>query len=215
MRHILRFRPSPAMVVAALALTIALGGTATAAGILITGKQVKDGSLTGRDVKNSTVFGRDIANRSLTGLDVKDQSLTPADFSGSVQGPAGPPGPQGPQGLQGLQGGQGVPGVPGPKGDPGAPGATNVVVRTASAGTVPSGIHASLPAMCDAGERAVGGGARLSSVGGGSVLEASSPLEGDGTTAENGDTPAGWFSSIKNTSATALVATGYVICARP
>jgi len=73
-----------------LALLVALGGTATAAGVLITGKQVKDGSL--------------------TGLDVKDKSLRAKDFEGSVrgglrpQGPAGPPGPQGETGPQGTVG---------------------------------------------------------------------------------------------------------------
>ena len=70
------------MMIACLALSIALGGTASAA-VLITGKQVKDGS----------VSARDIANRSLTGLDVKDKSLTPLDFNGSVEGPRARLGP--------------------------------------------------------------------------------------------------------------------------
>ena len=107
MRRILRKRPSPATVIAVLALFVALGGTATAAGILITGKQIKDGTVKGADIGNGSVATADVKNGSLTGLDVRDKSLTPADFSGSVQGPAGPPGPQG---------------VPGPKGDPGAVG---------------------------------------------------------------------------------------------
>jgi hypothetical protein len=72
--------PSPAMMVALIALFVALGGTAGAA-ILITGKQIKNGSVTGVDIKN--------------------KSLTPKDFRGSVQGPQGPQGPQGAQGLRG------------------------------------------------------------------------------------------------------------------
>jgi len=58
-------RPSPAMIVALLALFIALGGTATAAGLLITGRQVKDESLTGRDIRNNTVKGADVLESSL------------------------------------------------------------------------------------------------------------------------------------------------------
>jgi hypothetical protein len=126
MRRILRHRPSSTLVIACLAVSIALGGTASAA-VLITGKQVKDGS----------VAGRDITNRSLTGLDVRDRSLTPLDFNGSLEGPAGAAGPAGPQGLKGDRGQEGPAGASGPagpagpvgeKGVPGTPGqdATNL-----------------------------------------------------------------------------------------
>jgi hypothetical protein len=60
-----------------VALLVVSGSSATAAS-LITGKQIKDGSVTGKDVRN--------------------RSLTPADFLGSVRGK---PGPQGPAGRQG------------------------------------------------------------------------------------------------------------------
>jgi len=80
--------------VAYLALFVALGGTSFAAAAVITGKNVKNGSLTGKDVKNS----------SLTGGDVKNESLTPKDFNGSVQGPKGDTGPQGPKGDTGARG---------------------------------------------------------------------------------------------------------------
>jgi hypothetical protein len=99
MKHLLAplVRQSPAMVVATLALFVALGGTAVAAGTLITGKQIK--------------------NSSITGADVKNKSLTQRDFRGSVRGPRGPTGPAGPQGPQGSlgpQGPQGLPGSPNP-----------------------------------------------------------------------------------------------------
>jgi len=90
--------------VAYLALFIALGGTSFAAATVITGKDVKNGSLTGKDVKNS----------SLTGGDVKNKSLTPSDFNGSVQGPKGDTGPQGAKGDPGLKGETGVRGERGP-----------------------------------------------------------------------------------------------------
>lgn len=82
-------RPSPAIVLAALALVFALAGTAVAAD-MITGKQVRNGSLTGKDVKN--------------------KSLTARDFRGSVRGPTGARGPAGatgatdPLSLQYVQG---------------------------------------------------------------------------------------------------------------
>jgi hypothetical protein len=103
-----KFKPSPAMVVALLALVIAIGGTATAATYVITSsQQIKDGAVTGADVKNS----------SLTGADVKNRSLSKNDFAGSL--PAGATGPQGPKGDTGAKGEQGIQGVKGDQGDPG------------------------------------------------------------------------------------------------
>jgi hypothetical protein len=85
-------RQSPAVVVAMLALFVAMGGTAIAAGnALITGKQIK--------------------NSSITGADVKNKSLTPKDFKGSVRGPRGL---QGPKGDKGDKGDAGSPGAPNP-----------------------------------------------------------------------------------------------------
>jgi len=93
-----------ANVVSSVCLFVVLGGTAFAATTVITGKDVKNGSLTGKDLKNGSLTGTNVKNSSLTGTDVKDQSLSPADFSGSVQGPKGDKG------------------EPGEKGDPGDPG---------------------------------------------------------------------------------------------
>lgn len=88
-----RFKPSPAMVVALLALVFAMAGTGLAAKnyVVSSSKQIKDGAVTGADVKNS----------SLTGTDIKDKSLKAADFDGVVQGPQGV---QGPSGIQGPKG---------------------------------------------------------------------------------------------------------------
>ena len=75
-----------ATVVAYLALTLALSGTATAA-VLITGAGVKDSSLTGADVKDGSITGADVRDSSLTGVDVKNSSLTGADVKdGSLTG---------------------------------------------------------------------------------------------------------------------------------
>ena len=97
-----RFRPSPALAVALLALFVALGGTGYAA-LTITGAQVRNSSLTGADIRNA----------SLTGADVRDRSLRAADFAAGQlpsgargeTGAAGPKGDRGPAGPNGsIQG---------------------------------------------------------------------------------------------------------------
>lgn len=117
--------PSPAMVVALIALFVATTGTAVA-GVMITGANVKNESLTGLDILNGSVTTNEIRNGT----------LRPVDFGGKLpQGPQGPqgtpgspgapgaPGPAGPQGPAGPKGSQGAKGATGPKGAPGAPGA--------------------------------------------------------------------------------------------
>jgi hypothetical protein len=112
MKRVLRFSPSPAMVVAAIALFVALTGTAVATtSALITGKQIK--------------------NSSITGADVKNKSLTPRDFRGSVRGPRGL------RGLTGVTGATGATGPKGDKGDKGDPGRS--ALTTLQAGETVSG----------------------------------------------------------------------------
>jgi hypothetical protein len=104
-----RVRPqlTYANVVATAALFVAVGGSATAA-VLITGKDIKDGSVSGADIKNG----------SLKSTDVKDGDLLAKDFKAGQL----PPGPQGVPGAQGAPGAQGPAGEPGPKGDQGPAG---------------------------------------------------------------------------------------------
>ena len=83
----MRTRLTYANVVSTICLFIALGGSAAAASKLITGKQVKNGSLTSADVKDRSLLRRDFKPGQL-----------PAGPAGP-QGPAGQPGPQGPPGF--------------------------------------------------------------------------------------------------------------------
>jgi hypothetical protein len=103
------YKPSPALIVAAVALFAALGGTGVAAQ-----------QLSGPECRPTQCgTGKDIADGSLTGADIKDHSLTKRDFRGSVGGPRGRrgrPGAPGPRGPQGPQGPQGHPGPAGAKG---------------------------------------------------------------------------------------------------
>jgi hypothetical protein len=126
-----------ASVAATLALVFALTGTATAASItLITGRQVKDGSLSGADIANRSIGAKKMRLRSLTTKqlkrgsvtsgEIRNGSLTVADFSPTLlallHGAAGPAGAQGPAGPQGAPGPRGAAGAAGPAGPAGAPG---------------------------------------------------------------------------------------------
>jgi hypothetical protein len=194
MRRILRHRPSPTMVIACLALSIALGGTATAA-VVITGKQVKDGS----------VAGRDIANRSLTGLDVRDGSLTPLDFNGSLQGQAGPAGPQGPKGDRGAQGPAGATGPAGPQGPAGPAGLNGVSgleTRVQDSVPIASGKWYAWNVACPTGKKALGGG-----------VSSTAPYYTRVLQSAPADPVRGWAVAVKNEGGPTLTAYAWVICA--
>lgn len=67
-----RRRPSVALVIALLALVVATGGTAFAAGLAansVGSKQVKNNSLLSKDVKNNKLTGADVKESTLRGVD--------------------------------------------------------------------------------------------------------------------------------------------------
>jgi hypothetical protein len=91
MRLFLRHRPTPAMVVACIALVVALGGTGYAATVL----------------PRNSVGTIQLRSNAVTGAKVKNSSLTAADFkAGSL--PAGPAGPAGPGAKWALVRGDGT-----------------------------------------------------------------------------------------------------------
>ncbi len=69
-----RFRLSYANVVSSLALFVALGGTAFAAG-LIDGKKIKRGSITGKQIKAKSIPGADLRPNSVRGKQVREATL--------------------------------------------------------------------------------------------------------------------------------------------
>jgi len=79
-RRIRRLAPSPAMVVAVIALVMSLGGSAYA--LVITGKQIRNGSVTAVDVRNRSLTGNDVRRDKLGGASIKESSLgaVPAAF---------------------------------------------------------------------------------------------------------------------------------------
>jgi Collagen triple helix repeat (20 copies) len=136
MRRITSHRPSPAMVVAFIALLFALGGGAYA--------QLR--------IPRNSVGTAQLKRNAVTSAKVRPGSLLSSDFRAG-QIPAGPPGPPGPVGERGPTGERGPIGERGPAGPQGPPGATTVTVL--SSASVPTGTAS---VSCPPGEKATGGG---------------------------------------------------------
>jgi hypothetical protein len=150
MRKLLR-RPSPAMVVACLALTVALGGTSVAAV-----SQLTRNSVGPRQLQTGAVTNPKIRNNAVNSAKVAPRSLLRSDFAPG-QLPAGPIGPQGPAGPAGPAGAAGPTGVIGA-----------VTVRQASVNVPGSAsddptpntlwITRTVNVNCNSGERALSAG---------------------------------------------------------
>lgn len=122
---------SPANVMSATALFVALGGTAYATGIVVPRDSVGDAQIRGHAVR-----GKHVASDAITTSKVRNGSLRAEDFRkgdlpAGAQGPMGPAGPAGPAGPKGDSadpgergpvGPKGPAGDKGPDGDAGAPG---------------------------------------------------------------------------------------------
>jgi hypothetical protein len=148
MRKLLNQRPSPAMVVACLALLVALGGTSVAAV-----EQVRRNSVGPAQLQFGAVTGPKIRNNAVTSAKVRNRSLLRADFAPG-QLPAGPTGPAGPQGPAGPAGAAGPAGVIG-----------SITVRTNSITVAGSAVAEDgayeterVSRSCESNERAISGG---------------------------------------------------------
>jgi hypothetical protein len=152
----------PVLAGVALAGGVATGATAAS---LITGAQVKDGTLTGADLRNGTVTLRDLAPSLRRSI--------------GVPGPRGPQGPMGPAGLPGM------PGAPGPAGGLDPSRITTVVGPTVFVG--PGGVDTTT-VYCPFGQKATGGGFVFVSAGGGAFFSRPTPgADGWSVGFENGD----------------------------
>jgi hypothetical protein len=103
--------PSPAAVLAVIALGVALAGPASSS---------VDRLITGADVKNRSLSGVDVRRNSLTGAEVRNGSLQAADLSKAARRALSKPGPAGPQGPGGALGPAGPQGPSGPRGPAGS-----------------------------------------------------------------------------------------------
>ena len=139
MRGISLRRPSPALVIACIALGVALGGTGYA-----TVLQVPRNSVGTAQIKSSAVTNGKLARNAVTSAKVQNRSLLRADFAAGQlpAGPAGPTGPAGPAGAPGLSG-------------------LERVDSTSVSNSTPS---KTATVTCPAGKRLLGGGGRLNPV---------------------------------------------------
>ena len=80
-------RPSPATVIASVALFVSLGGVGYAAATgSIDSREIKNNDVRTKDLKNNDVRGKDIRTGTVTGSDVANNSLTGADILESSLG---------------------------------------------------------------------------------------------------------------------------------
>jgi hypothetical protein len=79
MKRLLSKRPSPAMIVALVALFVAMGGSSYAA-VKISARDINKGAVGTRAIANNSIRSGDIHNATVSGIDVKDDSLTNADI---------------------------------------------------------------------------------------------------------------------------------------
>jgi collagen triple helix repeat protein len=201
---------APACALALIALFVALGGGAVAAGVVPLARHAMTAGTAANALKlgGKTPKQLKAALRGARGPQGLTGPAGPSGPNGSTgaTGPAGPAGAQGPKGNTGAQGPAGAAGPAGPSGPAGpagTPGTAAVSIHTApwslTIGGTP-GDQADFTAGCDAGQKAVSGGYTSD----GSVLTFQSrPTAGDD----------GWSIYLDNADkATAHSGTVYAVC---
>ena len=184
-----RFTPTPAMLVALLALFLAAGGVGYAA---------------------TSIGSGQITNNSIRSADVRDGTLAPKDLSPKTRSVL-----RGADGVRGRTGARGLEGATGPVGPTSAAGATNVVARTASGVSLTDGSTGSATVQCQPGERATGGGGVISAAGNRTLVQ-SGPVDVSGTfPIASGAVPTGWSVEVRNQTGLAQTPSVYAVCAAP
>jgi hypothetical protein len=80
--YILRRRPSPALVIACVALFVSLGGVSygVATGF-IDSREIQNSTIRSKDVRNSTLRTQDIRNNEVRGFDIRNSSIQGRDVA--------------------------------------------------------------------------------------------------------------------------------------
>jgi hypothetical protein len=203
MTSIKRFQPSPAFVLAMIALLVAMSGTAVAAGLAVNsvkskhivngavkqqdlgadavrGEKVKDGSLSGLDLLDNSVAGTDVQDATLTGTDVQDDSLTGADIQEQTLG------------LMSNQ--------------------VRMVLNTSA--NQPNGVGFTITASCAADEKAIGGGAAWIIPGTNDPTALNAPITASMPVPATGgvNNATGWTASGRNLSGVDRQLRAYAVC---
>lgn len=137
-------RSVPTIAVAAALVALSATSGATAA-LMITGKDIKDGTVTTKDVKNGSLTQQDLSGAT-------------SDALRGDTGPVGPPGPAGAAGAAGPMGPAGPAGAVGTPGTNGTHGVSGWQVVTGQLAVLGTASNGSATAYCPAGKRALGGG---------------------------------------------------------
>jgi hypothetical protein len=95
-------------IIACVIVALVAGATSATAANLITGDDIKDGSITAADIKNPTIDNEDIKKGAIIKKKLSKAVRDALDEKGAP-GPQGATGPQGPQGPTGPQGPAGTP----------------------------------------------------------------------------------------------------------
>jgi hypothetical protein len=213
MTSIKRFQPTPAFVLAMIALLVAMSGTAVAAGLAVNsvksknivngqvkqqdiganavrGDKVKDGTLTGLDVQDGSVDGNDVQDTSLTGTDVQDGSLSGADVQDDSL-----TGADIQEQTLGLMSNQ-----------------VRTVLNTTA--NQPNGVGATISVSCPANEKAIGGGAAWIIPGGNTPTALDAPITASMPIPATGgvNNATGWTASGRNLSGVDRQLRAYAIC---
>jgi hypothetical protein len=190
MRTIRLRRPSPALVVACIALLVALGGTGYA-----TVLQVPRNSVGTLQLQRNAVKAAKVAPNAIRTGHVLNGVLLAEDFK-SGQLPAGPRGEKGDKGDRGERG---------------ADATTSIVIVRVEGNAALPGQVSQATATCPSGQRLIGGGTENISV---SALK--KPILNSFPTGPVGGAPVGWFSQVLNDDTIgSTVAIARALCASP
>lgn len=218
MKELFGRRPSPALVIAIIALFVSLGGGAYAA------IRLPKNSVGSAQIKRHAVTAAKLAKNAVNSATIRDHTLLARDFKagqlGTQQGTPGSVGPQGHDGPMGPSGPTGPRGATGATGETGPSGATNLTVRTASA-TVGAGGTGGTEAGCLNGGRALSGSAYFDdgTVAGDYIKSqpGTYPFGGGSFTVatDQSTDPTGWKWSYHNAGGTTRTVQMYMVCANP
>jgi hypothetical protein len=82
LKSLLRRRPSPALIVALIALFVAMGGVSYgfATGTIDT-REIKDNDVRSRDLRNNEIRTRDLRNNEVRGIDIRNSTVQSRDIA--------------------------------------------------------------------------------------------------------------------------------------